>query len=115
MMKMKRLILSVILLSISVMACGMPVHATIAMPASVNKEVYTYPTPEVSTTSTTHVTICGRWNIRPAAGDLAGHLGWLEEGVETVKVPATVTEDMGMWYELADGRGWVNARAICKK
>lgn len=60
------------------------------------------------------VTICGRWNIRPAAGDLAGHLGWLEDGdTVAVRIPALVVEDMSLWYELGEG-GWVNGRAICR-
>lgn len=111
---MKKPIYPILCVSLAVISCGVqttfihPVPGAIAAPApDVNKD--THINDKVSM-----VVICGHWNIRPAAGDLAGHLGWLRDGDVEVKIPPTVVEDMGLWYELKSG-GWVNARAICKK
>lgn len=114
---MKRTTYAIAVISLAIMACGMTLPVT-TIPAAmsapvpvrgVNKDA------QINTTAQTmEITICGRWNIRPAAGDLDGHLGWIEDGkVATVLLPTTVTEDMGLWYELSAG-GWVNARAICR-
>lgn len=63
---------------------------------------------------TSEMAVCksGGLNVRETpAGKHAG--AWLEDGdIVTVKLPATVTEDMGLWYELVDG-GWINARYTC--
>lgn len=56
----------------------------------------------------------GGLNIRPAPGDLSTSQGWKHDGdIVTVLPPMVVTEDMGLWYELADG-GFVNARYLCE-
>lgn len=107
------LMIAAVILLLVTLSCGIQTQLPRPLPGAISA-----PVPSVNTkahTDTLTVTICGRWNIRPSAGDLNGHLGWLEDGtIETVKLPATVTPDMGMWYELADG-GWVNARAVCEK
>lgn len=101
----------VVLAWLLISSCG--VMTTIPVPGAISA-----PVPSVNTKAhidTLTVTVCGRWNIRPAAGDLNGHKGWLEDGqIVTVLLPATDAEEMGLWYELTTG-GWVNARAECER
>ena len=112
--------LSVILLTLSVIACGAPAGSlTLSeksdvspIAESVNKDT-AMPT-EVSTD--VNMTVCnsGGLNVRPSAGDLSASIRQLTDGYPvTVRKPATITDDMGMWYELVDG-GWVNARYLCE-
>ena len=106
------LLIAAIILALVTLSCGVMTPAAVSanaenIPAGANTKART-------DTLTQEVTICGRWNIRPSAGDLDGHKGWLNDGdTVTVKLPPTVTLDMGMWYELATG-GWVNGRAVCR-
>ena len=106
-------------ISLVVMACGMPTAGMVKSPIlsaapvpSVNKDT-AMPT-EVSTD--VNMTVCnsGGLNVRPAPGDLSASIRQLTDGyLVTVRKPATITDDMGMWYELVDG-GWVNARYLCE-
>lgn len=100
--------LSVILLTLSVIACG----ASLPEKSDVfPKNVSTQPATQ---TSTAEMTVCtDALNIRPAAGDLSRSNGQFTEGDKiTVKLPA-VEAGGGMWYELVDG-GFVNGRYLCK-
>ena len=107
--------LSVILLTLSVMACGAPVLVTLT-PETVNKAPSINTSTQPATqTSTAVMTVCnsGGLNIRPEAGDLSRSNGQLEDGNQiTVKLPA-VAAGGGWWYELVDG-GFVNARYVCE-
>ena len=66
-----------------------------------------------------NMTVCnsGGWlNIRPEAGDLSISNGELAEGESvTVRMPYTVTEEMGLWGKLVDGRGWINVGYLCEE
>ena len=109
-----RIIFSVILLTLSVMACGAPVLVTLT-PETVNKAPSINTSTQPATqTSTAVMTVCnsGGLNIRPEAGDLSSSNGQLEDGDQiTVKLPS-VAAGGGWWYELVDG-GFVNARYLC--
>ncbi len=117
---MNRWKLSLICISLAVMACGMPTAGMVKSPIlsaapvpSVNKN--TVINTEVSTD--VNMTVCnsGGLNVRPAPGDLSASIRQLTDGESvTVRKPATITDDMGMWYELVDG-GWVNARYLCEE
>ena len=106
--------LSVILLTLSVLACGAQALPT-QTPESVNKDTHINTSTQPATqTSTAVMTVCnsGGLNIRPEAGDLSRSNGQLEDGNQiTVKLPA-VEAGGGMWYELEVG-GYVNARYLC--
>ena len=113
--------LSVICISLAVMACGAPVGSltlleksdVLPTTESVNKD--TVINTEVSTD--VNMTVCnsGGLNVRPAPGDLSASIRQLTDGESvTVRKPATIIDDMGMWYELVDG-GWVNARYLCEE
>lgn len=107
------LLVAVVILLLVTLSCG------VMTPAAFSANAETLPAPSVNkkphtNTLTAEMMVCGRWNIRPEAGDLVGHKGWLEDGqIVTVKLPATVTEDKGTWYELAEG-GWVNGKFLCQ-
>ena len=106
--------LSVICISLSVMACGAPVLVTLT-PETANKAPSINTSTQPATqTSTAVMTVCtDALNIRPEAGDLSRSNGQLEDGNQiTVNLPAIVAEDMGLWYELVDG-GFANARYLC--
>jgi len=110
--------LSVICLTLSVLACGAPVLAT-QTPASVNSPKLINTSTQIPTeVSTVVMIVCnsGGWlHIRPEAGDLSTSNGELKEGesVTVILSTRTVTEDMALWYELTDG-GWVNGRYLCE-
>ena len=116
---MNRWKLSLICISLAVMACGMPTAGMVKSPILsaapvpiVNKD--TVITTEVSTD--VNMTVCnsGGLNVRPAPGDLSASIRQLTDGESvTVREKFTVTEDMGLWVELVDG-GWVNARYLCE-
>jgi len=107
--------LSVICISLSVIACGAQVLPT-QTPESVNKNPSINTSTQPATqTSTAVMTVCksGGLNIRPEAGDLSRSNGQLEDGNQiTVKLPS-VEAGGGLWYELVDG-GFVNARYVCE-
>ena len=106
------------MVSLVIMACGMPTAAMVypeivSAPVPVHKD--TYINTEVNTTINMVVCNSGGLNVRQAAGDLSASIRQLTDGESvTVRKPATITDDMGMWYELVDG-GWVNARYLCEE
>ena len=105
--------LSVILLTLSVLACGAQALPT-QTPESVNKAPSINTSIQPATqTSTAVMTVCtDALNIRPEAGDLSRSNGQLEDGNQiTVKLPS-VAAGGGWWYELVAG-GFVNARYLC--
>ena len=118
----QKLIYAMVCISLVVMACGMPTAAMIypeivSAPVPVHKD--TYIDTEVSTT--VNMVACridaelGGLRVRPAPGDLSTYSKVLASGESvTVRKPATITDDMGIWYELVDG-GWVNARYLCEE
>lgn len=107
------LLIAAIILALVTLSCGVITPAAVSANAENLPVAGVNEKPQIDTL-TQKVSICGRWNIRPEAGDLNGHKGWLEDGqIATVKLPAKDAEEMGMWYELAEG-GWVNARAECE-
>ena len=103
--------LSVILLTLSVLACGAQALPTQTPQLSIKNPAIAQPATQ---TSTAIMTVCnsGGLNIRPEAGDLSRSNGQLKDGDQiTVKLPA-VEAGGGWWYELVDG-GFVNARYLC--
>lgn len=116
---MKRLTLSVILLSLSVMACGMTLPQA---PESVNKTVLVN-TPELSPAPVPSVqlpekaTTCGRWNIRSAANPDSASIGFVFSGSTVTLTGRTATAfDGGKWVQVQgrDGTGWMNAKGLCE-
>lgn len=105
MKKLKYLILCIALTAIS---CGVPALAPLAKPAPAAISA-----PDPNNMVVRFVCHSGGLNVRVApAGDHAGK--WLYDGQRViVLVPATIAEDMGVWYEL-DGGGWVNGRYLCQ-
>ena len=109
--------LAVTILVLGVIACGAPVGSlslsenSEVLPTAVTKDTHITTQP-----STAQMTVCnsGGLNVRYAPGDLSASIRQLKDGeTVTVKLPAIVVEDMGLWYELADG-GFVNARFLCE-
>ena len=116
---MKRLTLSVILLSLSVMACGMSVPTE--SPESVNKTVLMN-TPEftpapVPVNVPEKATTCGRWNIRAAANPNSASIGFAFSGSTVTLTGRTATAfDGGLWVQVLDmygDTGWMNAKGLC--
>ena len=113
--------LSVICLTLSALACGMPVTAAMIYPSVGSAPVPVNMDTVINTPMSTGVNmvVCnsGGWlNIRPEAGDLSISNGELAEGESvTVRMPYTVTEEMGLWGELVDGRGWINVGYLCEE
>ena len=108
--------LSVICLTLSVMACGMPLVTQ--TPESVNSPKLINTSTQIPTeTSTAVMIVCnsGGLNVRPMAGDLKTAIDYKHDGdsVTVILSTRTVTEDMALWYELIDG-GWVNGRFLCE-
>ena len=110
-------ILSVICLTLSVMACGAPLVTQ--TPESVNSPKLIYISTQIQTEASTDVNkvVCnsGGLYVRPAAGDFTTYDRTLEDGdpVTVILSTRTVTEDMALWYELTDG-GWVNGKYLCE-
>lgn len=107
--------LTVILLTLSVMACGAQALPTQPQQLSIKNPAIDTSTQPATQTSTAVMTVCnsGGLNIRPEAGDLSKSNGQLEDGGQiTVKLPS-VEAGGGWWYELADG-GFLNSRYVCE-
>ncbi len=109
--------LSVICLTLSVMACGMPLVTQ--TPESVNSPKLINTSTKIPTEESTDVNkvVCnsGGLNVRPTAGDLKTAIGYKQDGdpVTVILSTRTVTDDMALWYELTDG-GWVNGKYLCE-
>lgn len=116
--------LSVILLILSVIACGAPVrNSTLSAKSDVSPiaESVTKDTHIITDMSTdVNMEVCrvdaeiGGLRVRPAPGDLSTYSKVLANGDSALVRNPTVTEDMGLWYELVDG-GWINARYLCEE
>ena len=111
--------LSVICLTLSVMACGAPVTAAMIYPSVGSAPVPVNMDTAINTTMSTGVNmvVCnsGGLYVRPAAGDFTTYDRTLEDGdsVTVILSTRTVTDDMALWYELTDG-GWVNGKYLCE-
>ena len=113
--------LSVILLTISVMACGMPVSTL--SPESVSKEVHIItpsldpaPTPLRSDAEST-ARACGAVWVRDGAGVEYQKAAWALKG-DTLYLTGEykTAEDGGKWMKVLDRDGligWVNIRYLC--
>lgn len=108
----------IIFLCLVSMACGVPTAALVNQPV-ILPSLGSAPVPQVGNEK--DMVVCrtdaesGGLRVRPAAGDLTTYSrAFIEGDSVTVRIPATITEDMGMWYQLADGSGWVNARYLCE-
>ena len=105
--------LSVILLTLSVLACGAQALPTQPPQLSIKNPAIDTSTQPATQTSTAVMTVCtDALNIRPEAGDLSRSNGQLEDGNQITVKLQTVKAGGGMWYELVDG-GFVNARYLC--
>ena len=112
-MKLK---LAVTILVLGVISCGAPIGSlslsenSDVLPTAVTKDIHITTQP-----STAQMTVnTDALNVRYAPGDLSASIRQLKDGeTVTVKLPAIVVEDMGLWYELTDG-GFVNARFLCE-
>jgi len=109
--------LSVICLTLSALACGMPLVTQ--TPESVNSPKLINTRTQIPTEANTDVNkvVCnsGGLYVRPAAGDFTTYDRTLEDGdsVTVILSTRTVTDDMALWYELTDG-GWVNGKYLCE-
>ena len=113
--------LSFILLTLSVMACGMPVSTL--SPESVSKEVHIItpsldpaPTPLRSDAEST-ARACGSLWVREGAGIEYPKIAWALRG-DTLTLTGKEREakDGGQWSQVIDRdglTGWVNTRFIC--
>lgn len=113
--------LSVICLSLSVMACGMPVSTF--SPVTVNKEVHIItpalepaPTPVRADAESTSYA-CGSLWVRKGAGTEYSAAGWALKG-DTLYLTGEYREasDGGKWMKVLDRDGligWVNSKLIC--
>jgi len=109
--------LSVICLTLSVMACGMPITAAMIYPSVGSAPVPVNMDTHITTSTDVNMVVCNSYglHVRPAAGDFTTYDRTLEDGdsVTVILSTRTVTEDMALWYELADG-GWVNGKYLCE-
>ena len=106
------IMIAAIILALVTLSCG--VMTTIPVPGAISA-----PAPRVNMrpqVNTAEMVVCksGGLNVRKSpAGDHDNK--WKHDGdIVTVKLPATVTPDMGLWYELTTG-GWVNGKFLCKE
>ena len=104
--------IAAIILALVTLSCG--VMTTIPVPGAISA-----PAPRVNMrpqVNTAEMVVCksGGLNVRKSpAGDHDNK--WKHDGdIVTVKLPATDTPDMGLWYELTTG-GWVNGKFLCKE
>lgn len=109
-------IIFLILFVFTSIACGAPVSATLN---SISVATDTISITQIPTKASTDVNmvVCNSYglHVRPAAGDFTTYDRTLEDGdsVTVILSTRTVTEDMALWYELADG-GWVNGKYLCE-
>ena len=109
--------LSVICLTLSALACGMPLVTQ--TPESVNSPKLINTSTKIPTETSTDVNkvVCNSYGlyVRPAAGDFTTYDRTLEDGdpVTVILSTRTVTDEMALWYELTDG-GWVNGKYLCE-
>lgn len=111
--------LSLICLTLSVMACGVPVLTE--SPESVNKAALIN-TPKLSpapvpTVLIENATVCGNWNVRAAANPNSASIGIVLSGspITLTGVTANAPNDGGQWVQIRgiDGTGWMNAKGLC--
>ena len=115
---MKRLILSVICLSFSVMACGVPVVKS----PKPYPPIVTFPVPSRTVTESpapSERVACGSLWVRSGAGVEFERVGIALNG-NRVQLTGRekIAKDGGLWVQIVgrDGiGGWVNARYLCEE
>ena len=108
--------LSVILLTLSVMACGMSVPTQPETKAVLMNTPEFTPAP-VPVSVPEKATTCGRWNIRAAANPNSASIGFAFSGSTVTLTGRTATAfDGGLWVQVLDmygETGWMNAKGLC--